>query len=291
MTANNRATASRKAGTLRNQLFISSALLTTALLGVAAWVINHQVVRQARQQVQAEVETLLPLYDAVWNEHARQLVASSAALADSPIVKTVFGDVRAARDRQTLREMIADAGAEVVAPGDVVLMTDGAGQIFFAERQGKEMTEVSGVTDLPAELPAARTVGENQTPARGFTMIGGRIFQLALTPVVLHSGSEDFNNTLAVIGMGAELSRAMADEIKQRIHSEVVFLVGGRAYASSFTAEAERTTINAIAGSGVLDAAAGRSVELNIGRELFLSFARPLADFDGKPVGQVVVLR
>src|SRR5690349_11805179 len=96
MTANNRATANRNAGTLRNQLFISSALLTTALLGVAAWVINHQVVRQARQQVQAEVETLLPLYDAVWNEHARQLAASSAALADSPIVKTVFGDARAA---------------------------------------------------------------------------------------------------------------------------------------------------------------------------------------------------
>ncbi|MEP7339247.1 MAG: ATP-binding protein [Acidobacteriota bacterium] len=281
----------RNLQSLRNQLFISSALLTSLLLVVAAWVINHQVVRQARQQVQAEVETLLPLYDAVWNEHARQLAAASAAMADSPIVKTIFGDARAARDRQTLREMIADAGAEAVAPGspgDLILMSDGAGQLFFAEQQGRESADVEG---FPGDLPAARTVSESQRPARGFTMFGARVFQLALAPVVLHSGSAEFNNTLAVIGMGTELSRAMADEIKQRIHSDVVFLVDGRAYASSFTADAERVAINAIAANKVLDAPAGRSSELDIGGDPYLAFARPLADFDGKQIGQVVVLR
>lgn len=281
----------RNLQSLRNQLFISSALLTSLLLVVAAWVINHQVVRQARQQVQAEVETLLPLYDAVWNEHARQLAAASAAMADSPIVKTIFGDARAARDRQTLREMIADAGAEAVvpgSPGDLILMSDGAGQLFFAEQQGRESAEVEG---FPGDLPAARTVSESQRPARGFTMFGGRVFQLALAPVVLHSGSADFNNTLAVIGMGTELSRAMADEIKQLIHSEVVFLVNGRAYASSFAADAERAAISAIAANKVLDAPAGRSSELDIGGDPYLAFARPLADFDGKQIGQVVVLR
>ncbi|MEO6725920.1 MAG: HAMP domain-containing sensor histidine kinase [Blastocatellia bacterium] len=298
---------------LRNQLFISSALLTSALLVVAAWVINHQVVRQARQQVQAEVETLLPLYDAVWNEHARRLATASAAMADSPIVKTVFGDARAARDQQTLREMITDAGANAVAPGnqngsstpgDLVLMSDGAGQLFFAEQQGRGASETSGkATDfsvglfarplagMPIDLPAARIVGESQIPARGFTILGGRVFQLALTPVVLHSGSAEFNNTLAIIGMGAELSRAMANDIKQRIHSEVVFLVDGRAYASSFATDAERAAISAISANKVLDAPAGRSSELNLGGDLYLAFARPLEDFDGKLIGQVVVLR
>jgi signal transduction histidine kinase len=122
-------------------------------------------------------------------------------------------------------------------------------------------------------------------------MFGGRVFQLALAPVVLHSGSAEFNNTLAVIGMGTELSRAMADEIKQRIHSEVVFLVDGRAYASSFAADAERAAISAIAANKVLDAPAGRSSELDISGDPYLAFARPLADFDGKQIGQVVVLR
>jgi len=287
-------------GKLRNQLFLSSALLTSALLVVAAWVINHQVVRQARQQVQAEVETLLPLYDAVWNERARRLATTGAAMADSPIVKTVFGDARAARNRQTLHEMIADAGAEAITPGDLVLISDGAGQIIFAEQQGGAAAELTDLTsDIPAYLTAARAASENQTSTRGFIKLGGRLFQLALTPVVLHSGSAEYNNTLAVIGIGSELSRATAEEIKQRIHSEVVFLVDGQAHASSLPKEAQAAAVNAIAASGVLNSAnkssggppGGRSSELSLTGDDYLAFSRSLADFDGKPICQAVVLR
>ena len=85
--ATNRVIANRDTGKLRNQLFISSALLTSALVIVAAWVINSQVIGQVRQQVQAEVETLLPVYDAVWQEHARRLATMGATMADSSIVK------------------------------------------------------------------------------------------------------------------------------------------------------------------------------------------------------------
>ncbi len=286
MTAHttSRDTANRDTGKLRNQLFISSALLTSALLVVAAWVINRQVVDQARQQVQAEVETLLPLYDAVWNEQARRLAAIGATMADSPIVKTVFGDARASRDRQTLHEMIADAGSETVSPEDLVLMTDGGGQIFFAEQQGRIAPEM-------ARLEAARLVGERQSPRQSFTMLGGRLFQLALTPVVLHSGSAEFDNTLAVLGVGVELNREVAAAIKRRIHSEVVFLLDGKIYASSLAIEKEPAALKSIHADDVINAQPDRSVEINVGGDVFLAFARQLTDFDGQPLGQVVVLR
>ncbi len=299
MTANNgsRATANRDPGKLRNQLFLSSALLTTVLLAVAAWVINHQVVGQARRQVQAEVETLLPLYDAVWNERAQRLATLGATMADSPIIKTVFGDERAARDRQTLHEMIADAGAEAVGAGDLVLMSDGEGQVFFAEQQGAAAPEVTW-------LAAAREAGETQKQIRCFTLLsgisggmtGGRLYQLALTPVVLHSGSAEFNNTLAVLGAGSEVNRTLAAEVKRRIHSDVVFLIDGKVYVSSLAEKDEAAALDAIVRVGVsakpfTDANAGRSTELTIGQEVYLAFARQLTDFDGKQIGQVVVLR
>ncbi|MGE0885989.1 MAG: ATP-binding protein [Blastocatellales bacterium] len=277
-------TANRDTGKLRNQLFISSALLTSALLILAAWVINRQVVGQARQQVQAEVETLLPLYDAVWNEQARRLAAIGATMADSPIVKTVFGDARAARDQQTLHEMLADAGSEAVTPEDLVLMTDGGGQIFFAEQRGKIAPEMT-------RLEAARVAGERQSPLQSFTLLGGRLFQLALTPVVLHSGSAEFDNTLAVLGIGVELNREVAAALKRRIHSEVVFLLDGKIYASSLAAEKEPDAIKAIRANDVTDAQPDRSVEINVGGDVFLAFSRQLTDFDGKQLGQVVVLR
>src|SRR5207244_4334732 len=81
-------------GSLRHQLFFSSALLCSAILVFAAWVINFQVVRKARTQVLAEVGTLLPLYDAVLNERARRLATLSSTMAGSPILKAVFGAAR-----------------------------------------------------------------------------------------------------------------------------------------------------------------------------------------------------
>lgn len=269
---------------LRSQLFLSSALLSSLILIVSAWVINNQFVNQARGQVRAEVETLLPLYDAVWSEHARRLAAAGAQMADSPIVKTVFGDERAARDPQTLHEMIADAGAESMRPDDLALVADGGGQVIFIEQR-------EAVAPGVDEIPAARAVGESQTGQTSFVMLGDRLFQLALTPVVLHSGSAEMNNTLAVIGTGEELNRASAMELKQRVHSEVVFFAGDRLHASSLPAEAEQSAVRAIAASEMSGADAAPVVEVNIGGDLYLAFARQLRDFDGARIGQIVVMR
>src|SRR5256885_6267735 len=111
---------------LRNQLFLSFALLSSAILIFVAWAINHQVVQQARAQVQTEVGALLPLYDAILNERARRLATLSATMAGSPIIKTVFGDERAARDQNTLRQMFADVSQDFAAELDLALISGGA---------------------------------------------------------------------------------------------------------------------------------------------------------------------
>ena len=69
---------------LRTRLFMASALLSTLILLVAAAVINNLVVRQARQQVQSEVENLLPVYNAIWEEKARSLAAVGTTMANAP---------------------------------------------------------------------------------------------------------------------------------------------------------------------------------------------------------------
>ena len=68
---------------LRYRLFLASALLSTAILLTAAWVINNQVVRQARQHVLTEIEDLLPVYNSVWEENARSLSTLGLTMANS----------------------------------------------------------------------------------------------------------------------------------------------------------------------------------------------------------------
>lgn len=289
-TATNRAIANRSTGKLRTQLFISSALLASALLGVAAWVINSQVIGQVRQQVQAEVETLLPLYDAMWEEHARRLEAMGASITDSSIVKYVFGDVGASRNQRTLHEMVADVSGDNIKLGDLILAADGAGQVFYAEQWTGQYDEASQLPELK-QLDVVRTAVESQQQSHGFTMVGNRVFQLALTPLVTHSGSAEVNNTMVVIGTGEEVSRAMAGEIKLRMHSEVVFMVNGKLHTSSFSPEREQAAFNAIQAEDFSKSSSERPAEINLGGELYLVFARQLKDFDGNQIGQVYVLR
>ncbi|MGH9847222.1 MAG: ATP-binding protein, partial [Blastocatellia bacterium] len=261
-----------------------SALLSSLILVIAAWVINKEFVQQARGQVQAEVETLLPLYDAVLNESARRLAAMGTQMANSPIVKTVIGDARASSDQRTLREMIADAGRESVESGDLILFSDGGGQVIFAEQRDRVAPEIG-------QLAPARGAAESQTQQNSFVMLGDRLFQLVLTPIVLHSASTEVNNTLGVIGTGAELNRDGAMDLKRRIHSDAVFFAGDRLHASSLLPEVEPRAAGAIAARDLSNAGASRPVELKVGGDLYLAFARQLTGFNGERIGQVVVMR
>jgi signal transduction histidine kinase len=269
---------------LRDRLFLGSALLTTAILLIAAWVINEQVVTQARRQVQAEVKTLLPLYDTIWNEKARALATLSQTMADSAIVKTVVGDPRASNDSQTIRELIADFNRGISQRVDLILFYDGGGKLLIAQLDGQPVSE-------PNELPAARSVAVDQRQAQGFALLGSRLFELVLTPVVVQSGSAGEDYTLAVLGAGVELGRETALEIKQRAESDVVFLVGDRLYASSLEPRMEPQLFEAIPAKRLEEAGPDSPLEVKLSGNTAFAFARPLNGFQGERVGQLVVLR
>src|SRR5499426_837961 len=269
---------------LRDRLFLASALLSTAILLIAAWVINNQVVRQARQHVLTEIEDLLPVYDSVWEENARSLSTLGLTMANSQNVKIIFGDARARRDRETIKEMIADFGGDPDAQVDLALITDGAGNVTFADLRGNE-------APVAAEIAAARTVAVSQQQRQGFAIFGGKLFQVSLTPVLLQSGSDDYQNTLAVLGAGIELNRVVAQKIKQRIHSEVIFLTADQVYASSLEPEAEVGVAETVTAPEVTNAEATRPAEVRVGGHPNLAFSRQLTGLDGQRVGQVVVLR
>lgn len=71
----------------------------------------------------------------------------------------------------------------------------------------------------------------------------------------------------------------------------MVFLLNDRIYASSLPVEKEADAIKAIAAGQVVNAQPNNSIELSFGGETFLVFARQIADFDGQPLGQVIVMR
>ncbi|MFN7927361.1 MAG: ATP-binding protein [Blastocatellia bacterium] len=267
---------------LRTRLFILSALLSTAILLIAAWVINAVVLRQARQQVQSEIINLLPIYNAVWEENTRSLAAIGTTMANSPIAKLVFGNERAAQDSATIHEMIADLTSETTAQVDLILLADGAGKVTFAERNGQGFA-------LSESLAAARETATQQKQSQGFALFGERLYHLVLTPILLQSGNDQYRNTLAVLGTGAELNQALAQAIKQRMQSDVVILLPERIYASSSATDADWTPL--LRSAALQNASVTRPAEISLGGAAALAFSRTLTGFGGERLGQVVMLR
>ena len=269
--------------TLRDKLFMSFSLLSVLILVAAAWVITTQLVAQARLEVQEEMKTSVPLYNAVWEEQAGRLSSLGMAMAGSPIVKTILGDPRASRDKGTVRQMMAEFGHQLSENVDLVLISDGGGVITYAESHNPALATMN-------ELPCARTVADNQKPAKFFLVLGGRLYHLMLTPVLSHSENKAFDNTLAILGVGSELNRHMALELQRRAHSEILFFAGEQLYASSLQPEAQ---IEA-AGPGVLRAvgrlALDRPTELQLAGDSQLAFVRRLTGFDGQTVGYMLML-
>lgn len=268
---------------LRDKLFLSFSLLSVGILAAAAYLINSQVVSQARQEIQEEMKASVPLYDAVWEEQAGRISALGMAMAGSPIVKTIFQDSRASRDRETVRQMLEDFGQKLSENVDLIIITDGGGGITFTESRDSSLSGLN-------ELPAARAVAVDQKPARSFALIDGRLFHLALTPVLSHSGRTEVNNTLAVLITGSELNREMAAELRRRAHSDVLFFAGDRLYASSLAPEAEAAATRTVAARDIGLGAPDQPTELVIAGSSQLAFSRQLSGFDGRRIGTVVVL-
>jgi signal transduction histidine kinase len=280
---------------LRDRLFLASSLLSTAILLIAALVINYQVLRQSRQQVRTVAESMLPVYNSVWDEHARHLASLGMSIAGSPSVKIIFGDERAARDRETIRQMIADFGGENVSRADLILITDGAGKITFAEKQRTESNAASNPqtasTPTVRELNAARTVAESQQPRQGFAMLGGKLYQLSLTPVLVQSAHAEYQNTLAVLGIGLEINRTVAGEIKERTGNDILFLSGTHICASSLESPQEAQAAQAILASELSRREISSPTEIDVNGQPGIASSRRLLDFEEKQIGQVVMLR
>lgn len=268
--------------TLRDKLFVSYSLLSIVILVAAVWVVGLEAAAQSRQEILEEMKTALPLYNAVWEEQAGRLSMLELAMAGSPIVKAVFGDPRAARDRETLRQMLSEFGKPLTENVDVILISDGGGTVLFLEGHSAPFAGIDMLT-------SARSVAADQKPAQCFDIFGNKLFHLALTPVVSHSSNADFNNTLAVLVAGSELNRDTALELKRRAHSDVLFFKGDRLYASSLDPEAEADAAGTVPASKIADG--NSTMELSILGASQLAFAQPLNALDGRRIGYVVVLR
>jgi signal transduction histidine kinase len=253
-------------------------MAVTMLFGVTGWIVQDNATRTTAASLDEEVRASFHAYDSLWRSRADMLASVSLVVSRMSDVRAAFGTGDAATIRDTARELWDKISRE-----DAIFLV--------ADPRGKVIASLGGITDsaLMGDLPVVRQAASRfPQQASGFVLSGGRLYQIAVTPVYVQAGAEP--GLLNVLVAGYIVDDKAAGRLKEVTGgSEFLFLSnglsGGRVAASTMSATAEAKIRVAPA------TADPARIDLGAGSGEFTMLGTPLPDVQGNPIGELRILR
>jgi signal transduction histidine kinase len=220
---------------LTNRIFFASALLAVVSLGVAIYVINVAVTRQAEQELTRgvrEAGTLVEEYRRLLFDHFSR---EARLVADLPKLKAAVET----NDPPTVQPIALEYEQQLGA--DLFVVTNADGRVLA------QITEPA-VGTLPSEaLAAIRAMPRGrETPA--FLPHTDGILQVVSVPIWIDLQQPQLLGTLSV---GFTLDPRAAARFRSLTASEIAFGMGGRLYASTLDARLWPALTPLLAAEGV----------------------------------------
>ena len=251
------------------RILFSTSIAITVLFAAMGWLLQAQFVRIASATLEDEVRASFRAYESLWRARGDQLASVSLILSRLPSVRSAFGT----GDGATIRDSANEIWDQLSRPETLFLVCDPKGVVIasVAGPQGKER-QMDVVRSAAREFPKQ---------ARGFVTLGGRLYQIVITPVYVASTQDSALLNVLVAGIAVDTN--LVNELKSATGgSDFVFLAGGAVAASTLDPAADR----ALAQAG---SSSQRQIPL-LGAD-YLQFTSPLADVDGNSVGELRILR
>ena len=252
------------------KILFSTSIAITVLFAGIGWVVQDQFARIASAGLEEEVHASFEAYNSLWQARAHELASVSLVLSRMSDVRSAFNT----GDQRTIRDTAGEIWEKISRRGTVFLVTDPRGAVLA----GLGETPGSAFHDVPAVRAAANHFPKQAT---GIALQNGRLYQLAITPVYV--AASEGSALLNVLVAGVEVDADLARELKAATGgSEFAFTIGGRAGASTLDAQGVREMERA-PGSG--------QSQIVIGSTDYAQFTTPLLDIEGKPIGELRILR
>jgi signal transduction histidine kinase len=234
------------------------------------WVLQEQFTRIATLSLEEEARASFQAYESLWRARADQLATVSQVLSRMPDVRASFST----RDQATIRDTAKEVWDQLSRPGALFLVCDPQGTVIAAAGKAggpAQLTEASFVRSAAVQFPQQ---------ARGFEVLGGRLYQIVVTPIYVAAGQEAglLNVLVAGISVDADLGRQLKSTSGE---SDFAFLAGDRVAASTLDAPAER------------DLSGARAIQerVRLGGSEYYQFSSTLKDIEGHAVGELRILR
>jgi signal transduction histidine kinase len=255
------------------KILLSTSVALTALFAVTGWIVQNHVISTTVQSLDEEVKSSFQAYESLWKSRAERLRTVSLILSGMSDVRAAFST----GDQATIRDTAGELWAKISDENALFLVSDPKGRVIAS---------LGGVTPaLGPDLPVVRAaLSQFPRQAAGFMERDGHLFQIVVTPVYVESvgGRQAL---LDVLVAGYAVDALVAQEFKKSTGgSEFLFLAHGRVIASTLNPRATGELTSRIEGGW-------RSGRISDGVSEYEPLKTPLIDVEGKPLGDLWILR
>jgi signal transduction histidine kinase len=207
---------------LRSRMFLASAILAVVCIGIAIFIVNGQVTREAERTLEREIVTTSAQVEQLRNERAQTLARMARLIADLPKLKAAMDT----DDPATVKDIAS--GYQTQLDAHLMLVTNRTGQVLYAAGGSPRV----GI--IAAHQPAMRDALTGHDAMSLLPQPNG-ILQIVSVPVALDRPQHEILGTLSA---GFLLDEAFAAQLKTITGSDVAFGMGGQILASTLPRDA-----------------------------------------------------
>lgn len=241
---------------LQSRIFLASALLTVASIGLAIYLVSARVNREVENALQANIVETGALVDQLRTTRTETFTMMVRLVGDAPKLKAAVDT----DDPPTVQDVADDYQRQLRS--DLLIVTNRAGRV---------LARVGVSAEEAATIAASPSTRDGLTGHERFEIVPAPrgMLQLATVPIAIGVDRPDILGTLIV---GFLMDDTLAAELKSATGSELAFGINGQILASTLPKE-QRASVGEL-----LTALHPRNITL--GSEEYVALARPL-----EPVG------
>lgn len=267
------------------KILLSTSVAITVLFSLTGWIVENDALGTTSRSLEQEVQASFQAYRSLWQSRADRLASMSLLLSRMSDVRRAFGTGDPATIKDSASEFWSSA-----SENPLLLVTDPRGRLIASVGSAPELAAWRDLDVVPeAAQRFTQRVSDSSLKdqqANGFMLKEGNLYQVAVTPVYVQSGSG--MALLDVLVAGYQVDHLVAQNLKDSTGgSEFLFLAGGRVIASTLNPRATRELARVVAARGP-----GRKLSrVSDGVTAFAPLEAPLQDIQGRTIGELWIFR
>jgi signal transduction histidine kinase len=205
---------------LRSRIFLTSGLLALLSIGVAIYLVNVSVTREAEQSLQREIEATRELVEQLRSTQSQTFTMMARLIADTPKLKAAVSE----NDPATVQSPLEDIAKQNQLNTNLLLVTNAKGAV---------LATVGVPPRVGLDIADQPSIREAMAGRESFSLLPQPDGMMQLVTAPIYITGPDEPSILGTLGVGFLLDDALASQLKDITGSEITFGMDGRVLATT----------------------------------------------------------